>query len=137
MPALRITTVPEVVEEVDDHRWDDLGVHPEDVAEWKAQGFGPFEAAMAQGDGFTPSVVSHYRQQFLQVVGSWVREHLDSEEGLRWHRAGFAAKEAVRWRAEGMDVEAARARRARYGTDRITRGKRPAERSVGRTSPDN
>ncbi len=112
MRASRNASGPEVVEDVDDPRWDDFGVRPEDVAAWKAQGFGPFGASMCQGDGFTPSIVSHYRHQLLQVVSSWVREHLDTEEGLSWHRAGFAAKEAMRWRALGMDVDAARARRA-------------------------
>jgi hypothetical protein len=98
----------------EDAAWVDLGVHAEDVAAWKAEGFGPFHAALAQGDGFTPSIAVHYRRQLRRVARTWVRQGLGSPEGLSWHRAGFAASGAVRWRSQGVDVATARIRRDGY-----------------------
>jgi len=95
--------------------WDAFDVHPAQVAGWKMLGFDSFEAAMAQADGFTPVFAVHYRRQLRATAGRWRRVGLDSVDGLRWHRAAFVAKEATRWRALGVDVEAARGRRAGYG----------------------
>jgi hypothetical protein len=95
--------------------WDVFGVHPAQVAGWKMSGFDSFEAAMAQGDGFTPAFAVHYRRQLRATAGRWRGVGLDCADGLRWHRAAFVAKEATRWRALGVDVEVARERRARYG----------------------
>ncbi len=97
-----------------DGQWAELGVPAQDVAQWKAQGFGPFEAALAQGDGFSPSIVTHYRRQLLRIARAWERQCLDSAEGLHWHRAGFAVPDAVRWRAQGVDVATARIHRDGY-----------------------
>jgi hypothetical protein len=109
------TVAPAIVGGPDeDAAWVDLGVHAEDVAAWKAEGFGRFDAALAQGDGFTPSIAVHYRRQLRRVARTWVRQGLDSLEGLRWHRAGFAAADALRWRSQGVDVATARIRRDGY-----------------------
>lgn len=124
---------PELLEqEPEVHRFEDLGIDAKEAAEWRAAGFGPFEAALAHGDGFTASIAVHYRHQLKQTARSWAREGLDSEEGLGWHRAGFTAKDAARWRAKGADVETARSRRSGYGTRELVReGAAPADRSAG------
>jgi hypothetical protein len=95
----------------EDGQWLDLGISAEDVSEWKANGFGAFEAALAQGDGFTPSFARHYRNQLRRIADTWIREGLDSVEGLHWHRAGFAAADAVQLRSQGVDVSTAQIRR--------------------------
>jgi len=94
--------------------WEAFSVDPAQVEEWKKLGFDPFEAALAQGDGFPPAVATHYRRQLRATADRWRRVGLDSADGLRWHRAGFGVKEATRWRLLGVDVEAARGRRAGY-----------------------
>lgn len=116
MPPGPDAIVQDVVTETDkeDARWAELGVPTREVAHWKAQGFGPFEAALARGDGFTPLMVTHYRHQFLRTSRAWKRQGLDDGEGLRWHRAGFAVAEALRWRGRGVDVATARIRRDGY-----------------------
>ena len=91
--------------------WEVFCVHPTQVEEWKKLGFDPFEAALAQGDGFPPAVAAHYRRQLRATADRWRRVGLDSADGLRWHRAGFGAKRAARWRQLGVDLEAARGRR--------------------------
>jgi hypothetical protein len=101
--------------ERDGDSWEALQVPLAEVAGWTALGFGPFGAAMARGDGFTPSFATHYRRQLRHTVNSWARACLDSTEGLRWHRAGFSAKEATRWRSLGVGVDSARSRRDGYG----------------------
>jgi hypothetical protein len=95
-------------------QWETFGVDPSQVTGWKAIGFGPFEAAMAQGDGYTPLGALHYERQLSKVATSWARVGLDTSEGLGWHRAGFAAKNASQLRAFGVDLGAARARRTGY-----------------------
>lgn len=116
MRPVRGVAAPVVAGEVEeDARWSDLGVRTEDVAEWKANGLGPFEAALAQGDGFTPTTVTHYRRQLRRIARPWARRGLDSREGLRWHQAGFAAGDALGWRSQGVDVATARIRRDGYG----------------------
>ncbi len=107
----------------EDAAWVDLGVHAEDVAAWKAEEFGPFDAALAQGDGFTPLIAIHYRRQLRRITRTWVRQGLSSLEGQRWHQAGFAAADALRWRAQGVAVVTARIRRDGYERE-------PARRSV-------
>jgi hypothetical protein len=97
--------------------WETLRVHPAQVEEWKRLGFDPFEAALAQGDGFTPAF--HYRRQLGTMADRWRRVGLNSVDGLRWHQAGFGVKEATRWRSLGVDVEAARGRRAGYRTNGV------------------
>ena len=99
--------------------WAAFGVDAAQVAGWKALGFDPFEAALAQGDGFTPGIALHYRRQLRSTADRWRRADMDSPEGLRWHRAGFGAKEATRWRSLGVDVEAARSQRAGYRTSGV------------------
>ena len=94
--------------------WETFRVHPAQVEERKKLGLAPFEAALAQGDGFTPAF--HYRRQVRTTADRWKRGGLDSADGLRWHRAGFGGKEATRWRSLGVDVEAARERQAGYRT---------------------
>jgi hypothetical protein len=39
----------------DPENWEAFGVNSADVPQWQALGFGPFEAALTHGDGFTPS----------------------------------------------------------------------------------
>ena len=47
--------------------WEVSGVDPAHVAaEWKKLGFDPFEAAMAQGDGFTPAFRSSLSSAIAQ-----------------------------------------------------------------------
>jgi hypothetical protein len=103
--------------EPDIDRFEQLGIDANEGAAWRAAGVGPFEAALAHGDGITPSTIVHYRHQLQRIASAWVREGLDSADGLEWHRAGFAAKEAAGWRAAGIDLERARARRSGYGTE--------------------
>ena len=98
--------------------WEAFGVDPAHMAGWDTLGFDPFEAAMAQGDGFTPGFAVHYRRQLGATADRWRRVDLDSLDGLHWHRAGFDPKEATRWRSLGVDVEAARNQRAGYCTGR-------------------
>ncbi len=105
-----------VVDEVDENaRWSDLGVPSDDIAEWRAHGFGPFESALARGDGFTPVTAMHCRRQIRRTARTWVNQGLDSLEGLRWHQAGLTATDASRWRSQGVDVATARTRRDGYG----------------------
>jgi len=123
MRAAHDTVAPAIVGGPDeDAAWADLGVHAEDVAAWKVRGLGPFDAALAQGDGFTPSIVTHYLRQLLRVAHIWEHQGLNSVEGLQWHRAGFAAADAVRWRSQRVDVATARIRRDGY--DRVGPGLR-------------
>ena len=100
--------------------WEAFSIHSAHVAGWKALGFDPFEAAIAQGDGYTPLFAVDYRNQLRSTADRWKREGLPSEEALRWHQAGFGAKEATRWRSQGFDVEAARAQLAGYCTRRLS-----------------
>lgn len=99
----------------DDAAWIIFGVRGDDVSAWKAQHVGPFEAALAQVDGFTPSIVGPFRQQLQRVACTWVHQGLDSPEGVRWHQAGFAARESRRWCSEGVDIATAMVRRGGYG----------------------
>lgn len=93
--------------------WDELGVPASDVEQWKAIGFGPFQAALARGDGFTPLIAVHraYKHQFTRTEAAWRRSGISPTESLRWHRAGFAPKQAARYRAAGVDLNTARASR--------------------------
>ncbi len=98
----------------DDEVWEVFGVPLAEVTGWKALDFRPFEAALAHGDGFTPTAAVHYSRQLRKTADSWTRTGLDSVEGLHWHRAGFGATEAIRWRSESVGVETARRRRDGY-----------------------
>ena len=115
MPTVRDGS-PVSAADADTASWEHLGVPLDRVAEWEAIGFGPFEAALAKGDGFTPLNAVHYRRQLQRVAGSWLRNGLGTTEGLEWHRAGFAVREAIGWRRQGIDVETARARSSGYQT---------------------
>jgi hypothetical protein len=99
----------------DPEDWNSFDVHLTNVEGWKGLDFDAFEAAIAQGDGYTPQFAVDYRHQLRATAGRWKRAGLCSEEGLRWHRAGFSAKEATRWRSQGFDVKAAKSRRDGYG----------------------
>lgn len=92
-------------------RWEEFDIDPGGAEAWKAIGFGPFEAALAYGDGFAPGFAATYHHQLHQVADSWVRRGLDTAEGLRWHRAGFTADEADRYRGSGVELAVARANR--------------------------
>lgn len=98
----------------EDTLWVDLGVHAKDAGAWAAKGFGPFDAALAQGDGFTPQTVGPYRRQLRRVAHTWVRQGLGSLEGLRWHQGGFSAADAQWWRSQSADVATARIRSGGY-----------------------
>ena len=113
-------------------RWETLGIDPPAVGAWEAIGFGPFEGAMAHGDGFTPLGAVPYRHQLKRTARRWARSGFDSSEGLRWHRAGFSVRDALRWRSLGIDVETARSRRAGY--DRGLHSDRPRNVSNARTN---
>lgn len=102
----------------DPEDWEAFGIHPAQVAGWEALDFGPFEAAIGQGDGYTPGFAVDYRKLLSSTAGRWKQEGLCSEEGVRWHQAGFSAKEAARWRSHGVDVKAARDRFPGSGTKR-------------------
>jgi hypothetical protein len=114
---------PAIVGGPDEHAaWAALGVRGDDVGAWKAEGFGPFDAALAQGDGFTPAIVGPYRRQLRRVAPTWVRQGLGSLEGLRWHQAGFTAADAQRCRSQGVDIVTARIRRDGYERGSARRG---------------
>ena len=104
--------------------WEALGVPLAEVTRWETLDFGPFEAALAHGDGFTPLSAVHYRRQLRKTADGWRRIGLATRSGLGWHRAGFGAKEATRWRSLGVDVDAARRRRDGYHPDRTEIGDR-------------
>lgn len=123
--------VAEERSELSREEFEALGVDPNHVAGWMRLNVGPFEAALAQGDGFTPGFAVDYQGQLHRTAESWRRVGLDSHEGLRWHRAGFGAKEVTRWQLLGVDVEAARGLRAGYrhdGPARPPRHSKTAER---------
>ncbi|MGH9082725.1 MAG: hypothetical protein ACRDY3_04375 [Acidimicrobiales bacterium] len=86
-------------------QWEAFGVRPETVGAWRALGFGPFEAALAQGDGYGPQSARHAAARLRRLARSWRHVGLASAEGLRWHRAGFEAREAARWQDQGVDLE--------------------------------
>ena len=98
----------------DPEGWETFDIHLTQVERWKAMGFDAFEAAIAQGDGYTPQSATDYCSQLRATAGRWKQAGLCSEEGLRWHRAGFGAKEATHWRSQGLDVKAARSQRDGY-----------------------
>jgi len=133
MRSVQSVVAAVVVGEVDeDARWSNLGVRDDDIAGWKAEGFGPFDAALAQGDGFTPTIVGPYRRQLRRVARTWVRQGLGSLEGLVWHQAGFTAADAQRWRSQGVDVATARIRRDGYERGAARRSlPDPGTRAVG------
>jgi hypothetical protein len=87
--------------------WRDLGVRTETVAAWQALGLEPFEAALAQGDGYGPESARHYLRQLRAVAAMWRLAGIATAEGLEWHRAGFGAREAARWLDKGVGLEAA------------------------------
>ena len=120
---------PVAAVETDAASWEQLGVPLDKVPEWEAIGFGPFEAALAQGDGFTPLNVVHYRRQLQRVARSWTQKGLGTTEGLRWHRAGFSVREAMGWRRRGVDVDTARARRSGYDAGTRTPPDQPSAKS--------
>lgn len=113
---LRRRRIADPVEKSDpsEQDWEAFGVDPAEVSGWDQLGFDAFDAALAQGDGFTTMNASHHRRPLLKTADRWRTVGLASAEGLCWHRAGFAAKEATRWRSEGVDVETARGLRAGY-----------------------
>jgi hypothetical protein len=93
--------------------WETVGVPAGEVGQWNAIGFGPFQAALARGDGFTPLIAGHwvYQHQFTRTEAVWRRSAIPPAESLRWHRAGFAPKQAATYRAAGVDLNTARASR--------------------------
>jgi hypothetical protein len=110
--------------------YEDLGVPKEQVARWQAAGFGPFEAALAHADGFTPQTALGVRHQLQETARRWAAVGLADAEGLAWHRGGFTPQEARRLLDAGMDLERAwrertlsRARRRRSGSRPV--GDRP------------
>ena len=42
-----------------------------------------FEAAPAQGDGYTPATAAHYRRELRRFARVWMDQGLDSAEGTR------------------------------------------------------
>lgn len=88
-------------------QWEAFGVRDDTVDGWKALGFGPFEAAMAQGDGYGPESARHFGRTLQDLAHTWRLMGLASAEGLRWHRAGFEAKEAARLQDQGVPLERA------------------------------
>lgn len=91
-------------------QWEAFGVRAEAVDGWKALAFGPFEAALAQGDGYGPESARHAARQLRDLARSWRHVGLASAEGLRWHRAGLEAREAARLQDQGVTVDRALAR---------------------------
>lgn len=90
-----------------EEQWEAFGVRAETVDGWKALGFGPFEAALAQGDGYGPQSARHVGKQLRDLARSWRHVGLASAEGLRWHRAGLEAREAARLQDQGVAVDRA------------------------------
>lgn len=106
----------------DSEGWEEFSIPPAEVEGWKALDFGPFEAALAHGDGFTPLNAIHSYRQLAKRAAGWRRVGMDSVEGVAWHRAGFGVKEAVRWNLAGVDVQTARRRRDGYSLARTETG---------------
>ncbi len=98
--------------------WEELGVDAGEAAAGQAIGFGPFEAALAAGDGFTPSFAAHYRAQLRRTAQAWLRSGMGEVEALGWHRAGFGVGEALRWRARGAYPQEAARRAAGFSWSR-------------------
>lgn len=88
-------------------QWAAFGVRQDAVDGWKAIGFGPFEAALAQGDGYGPGSARHIGKKLQDLARGWRHVGMASAEGLRWHRAGFEAKEAARLQDLGVPLEQA------------------------------
>lgn len=88
--------------------WGEMGVPPDDVEGWQQLGFGPFEAALAQGDGYTAFNSVHSRHQLLKTAAGWRNIGLDNAEGRRWHRAGFAPRQVSKYLQDGVTLEMAR-----------------------------
>ncbi len=108
MRARHDVVAADVVDRLDDEAaWIIFGVRRDDVPAWRAEHVGPFEAALAQVDGFTPSIVGPFRRQLHRVACTWAHQGLDSPEGVRWHQAGFAAGASRRWCSRGVDIATA------------------------------
>jgi hypothetical protein len=106
------TIVADGVRELDDgdagaEQWEAFGVREGTVEGWQALGFGPFEAALAQGDGYGPGSARHLGRRLQELARGWRHVGMASAEGLRWHRAGFEAKEAARLQDQGVPLERA------------------------------
>lgn len=110
----RIREAPVDDETIPEESWESFGFEPEGAAGWVALGFGPFEAALAHGDGYTPMFAEHYVGPLRKIAASWLNAGLGTPDGLRWHFAGFTAREATRWRALAVDLETARRRRSGF-----------------------
>jgi hypothetical protein len=87
--------------------YEDLGVPKAQVARWQELGFGPFEAALAHADGFTPASAPGVRHLLAETAERWAAVGLASAEGLAWHRAGFPPAEARRLLDAGVSLEEA------------------------------
>ena len=111
MPPVRKTSRPTQIPEVDRKIWVELGVHSTDIAKLSVTGFKPFEAAIAQDGGFTPSIAVSYRHQLCRTANTWKRRRLDLAEGLEQCRSGFVKTDATRWRAKGGDIASIRVSR--------------------------
>ena len=73
--------------------WEALGVHAWAVDQWKREGLSPFEAAMAQGDGFAPMFADHYKRTSRKSADAWIRAGVEPLQALRLHRRGMTARQ--------------------------------------------
>lgn len=107
--------------------WTELGIPKGDVEAWQAIGFGPFEAALAFGDGSTPLIAVLHPHPLLKTAAAWKQAGLGTAEGISWHRAGFNVKEAIEWRQAGVSLNEARILQRPYGKfpDFRTRNTKP------------
>ena len=80
--------------------WEALGVHAWAVDQWKRAGFSPFEAAMAQGDGFTPMFAVQYRRTLGQSADAWIRAAIEPLQALQLHRRGITARQFSKQRPD-------------------------------------
>ena len=60
--------------------WEEFGFEPAEVPGWIALGFGPFEAAMAHADGYTPMFAAHYTGPLQKMAAFWTRVGLGTPE---------------------------------------------------------
>lgn len=78
--------------------WAGLGVHAWAIDSWREAGFSPFEAALAQGDGFTPMAAAYDRRKLQKTADSWRRVGKTPSQALQLHRSGQGARRYAKQR---------------------------------------
>src|SRR6185437_4756258 len=84
--------------------WEELGVHDWAVNQWQGAGITPFEAAIAQGDGFSPLFAAHYRRSLRKSADAWIRAGIEPFQALQSHRRGLTAKQVAKQRLDTSNL---------------------------------